>query len=245
MANRRKSESVSDKIQKRILKGGDDRLWSFQDFLDIDSSTAPAIAATLSRLSRNGELRRIRRGVYYRPKKTIFGESHPNPETVLNVLLKNRTTVRTGEFNRLGLTTQISNTLTSASNRPVRIKPIQGIPLRFVNRPLIEQKGIRAEERTTLDSLRDISKIPDTTPAQTISRLIHLVKHNQLNFARLVQFGLTEPPRVRALLGAIGDATGADSSLLLPLHKSLNPLSTYKIAGAATALSNSKKWHIQ
>lgn len=245
MANRQKSESVADKIQKRILQGGDDRLWSFQDFLDIDSSTATAVAATLSRLSKSGELRRVRRGIYYRPKKTVFGESQPNPESVVKVLLHNRKAVRTGEFNRLGLTTQMSNTLTSASSRPVRMKGIRGIPLRFVSRPLVEQKGIRNEERTALDSLRDIAKIPDTTPAQTISRIIHLVKGGKLDFDRLARFALAEPPRARALLGAIGEEANIDPAALRSLRRSLNPLSTYRIAGAASALSNSEEWHIK
>jgi len=245
MARRRKSESVADKIRRRILQGGDDRLWVFRDFLDIDSSTAAGVAAALSRLSKSGELRRVRRGVYYRPKKTAFGESQPNPESIVRILLHNRHAVRTGEFNRLGLTTQMSNTLTSASNRPVRIKGVRGIPLRFVSRPLSEQKGIRDEERTALDSLRDIGKIPDTTPAKTLARIVHLVKRDRLDFGRLARFALTEPPRVRALLGAIGEKAGIDAAILRPLRQSLNPLSTYRIAGAASALRNSTAWHIK
>lgn len=245
MANRRKSESVSQKIRKRILRGGEDRLWTFQDFLDIGPSAAPAIAATLSRLSKTDELRRVRRGVYYRPKKTVFGESQPDPESVVKVLLHDHKAVRTGEYNRLGLTTQMSNTLTSASNRPVRIKDVRGIPLRFVSRPLSEQKGIRDEERTVLDSLRDLGKIPDTTPEQTLSRIVHLLKRGELDFERLAKFVLTEPPRVRALLGAIGEEAGVSSAPLTTLRRSLNPISIYRIAGASNALKNSPSWHIK
>lgn len=245
MAKRRRSESVADKIQKRILLGGYDRLWTFQDFLDIASSTATGVAAALSRLSRSGALRRVRRGVYYRPKKTAFGESQPNPESVVKVLLHNRNAVRTGEFNRLGLTTQMSNTLTSASSRPIRIKGVRGVPLRFVSRPLSEQRGIRDEERTVLDSLRDIDKIPDTTPEKTISRIVHLLKRGELDFGRLAKFALSEPPRVRALLGAIGEEAGVSSASLTKLRRSLNPISAYRIAGASTALKNSPAWHIK
>lgn len=245
MANRRKSESISEKIRKRIMIGGADRLWTFQDFLDIDPSSATAIAATLSRMTKTEELRRVRRGVYYRPKKSVFGESQPDPESVVKVLLQDRKAVRTGEYNRLGLTTQMSNTLTSASSRPVRIKGVRSIPLRFVTRPLSEQKGIRDEERTVLDSLRDIDKIPDTTPEKTISRIIHLLKRCELDFARLAKFALTEPPRVRALLGAIGEEAGVSSAPLTTLHRSLNPISAYRIAGASTALKNSPAWHIK
>lgn len=245
MSRRRKSESIAHKIHSRIRQGGDDRLWSFQDFLDIDSSTATAIAAALSRLSRSNDLRRIRRGIYYRPKKTAFGESRPNPETLAAILLRNRKTLRTGEFNRLGLTTQISNTLTSAASRPPRIQELPGVPLRFVHRPLAEQKGIRSDERTALDSLRAIDRIPDTTPAKTIARMALLIKHGSLDFSRLARFALNEPPRVRALLGAIGEKSGAPSADIHRLRHSLNPLSTYRISGAAASLKNAAAWHIK
>ncbi len=96
-------------------------------------------------------------------------------------LLRDRKTVRTGEFNRLGLTTQMSNALTSASDRPVRMKGLSGVGLRFVNRPLSDQKGILAEERTALDSLRMLEKIPDSTPEQTLSRLLGLVRRGKLD----------------------------------------------------------------
>ncbi len=245
MANRRKSESISEKIRKRILLGGEDRLWVFGDFLDIEPSAATAIAAALSRLTKTNELRRVRRGVYYRPKKTVFGESQPDPESVLKVLLHDRKAVPTGEYNRLGLTTQMSNTLTRASTRPVRIKDIQGIPLRFVSRPLSEQKGIRDDERTVLDLLRAIENIPETTPEKTISRIVHLLKRDELDFERLAKFALTEPPRVRALLGAIGEEACVSSAKLTALRRSLNPISSYRIPGASTALKSSTAWHIK
>lgn len=245
MARRRKSESVADRIQKRVLHGGEDRLWGFQDFLDIDTSTATGVAATLSRLSKKGDLRRIRRGVYYRPKKTAFGESHPKPEEVVKFLLRDRKAVRTDEFNRLGLTTQMSNTLTSASERPVRMKSLRGIPLRFVSRPLSKQKGILDEERTVLDSLRSIDRIPDTTPEKAISRMVHLLKRGKFDFDRLAKFALNEPPRVRALLGAIGEDVGIDSTRLVPLRRSLNPISAYRISGVSGILKNSSSWQIK
>lgn len=245
MAKRTRDESVAAKILQRILRGGADRLWGLRDFLDIDTATAAGVAATLSRLSRQGTLRRIRRGIYYRPGKTAFGESQPAAEAVAKFLLRDRKTVRTGEFNRLGLTTQMSNALINASDRPVRMKGLSGVGLRFVNRPLSDQKGILAEERTALDSLRMLEKIPDATPEQTLSRLLGLVRHGKLDFDRLARFALAEPPRVRALLGAIGETAGVDAGKLALLKKSLNPITTYRIAGAASVLANPTTWNIK
>jgi len=243
--NRIKSESIAHKIQKRILKSGDDHLWSFHDFLDIDPSAPTAVAAALSRLSRSGELRRVRRGLYYRPQKTAFGESQPNPESVVKMLLHDRKAVRTRDFNRLGLTTQMSGALTNAASRTVRLKGVRGIPLRFVNRPLSEQKGIRDDERTVLDALRGIDAIPDTTPAKVIARIKLLIKRGEFDFGRLARFALTEPPRVRALLGAIGEDAGAAPDKLAQLRSTLNPLSAYRIAGAAAALKHPTAWQIK
>lgn len=245
MAKRSRDESVAAKIQQRILRGGTDRLWGLRDFFDIDTATAAGVAATLSRLSREGSLRRIRRGIYYRPAKTAFGESQPAAEAVAKFLLRDRKTVRTAEFNRLGLTTQMSNALTSASDRPVRMKGLNGVGLRFVNRPLSHQKGILAEERTALDSLRMLERIPDSTSDQTLSRLLGLVRRGKLDFERLARFALAEPPRVRALLGAIGETAGVDVGKLVPLRKSLNPITTYRLAGAVSVLANPTNWNIK
>lgn len=54
--------------------------------------------------------------------------------------------------------------------------------------------------------------------------MIHLVKRGQFDFDRLARFALTEPPRVRALLGAMGEEADVDSAILRPLRRSLNPL---------------------
>jgi hypothetical protein len=243
--NRSKPDSIAQKIQKRILKGGGDRLWSFRDFVDIDPLAPMAVAAALSRLSRGGELRRIRRGLYYRPKKTAFGESQPNPESVVKMLLQNRNSVRTHEFNRLGLTNQMSGALTNAASRTTRLKGVEGVALRFVKRPLSEQKGIRDDERTVLDALRGIDTIPDTTPAGVIARIKLLIKRGQFDFDCLARFASTEPPRVRALLGAISADAGVAPDKLDKLRSTLNPLSAYRIAGAADALKHSASWQIK
>ena len=202
-----------------------------------------AVAAALSRLSRSGELRRVRRGLYYRPKKTAFGESQPNPESVVKMLLQNRNSVRTHEFNRLGLTNQMSGALTNAASRKARLKGVGGVALRFVKRP--EQKGIRDDERTVLDALRGIDTIPDTTPAGVIARIKLLISRGQFDFDRLARFASTEPPRVRALLGAIAEDAGVAPDKLDKLRSTLNPLSTYRIAGAGDALKHAAPWQIK
>ena len=62
-------------IRRRIERGGE-RLWRFEDFRDLPSS---AVAQALSRLTRQGLLQRLSKGVYYRSRQTTFGKSLPNP----------------------------------------------------------------------------------------------------------------------------------------------------------------------
>ena len=63
--NRPRGKSVAHAVRSRIQQAGFDRLWTYADFRGL----APmAVAATLSRLVKAGQLRRIRRGVYRRSK---------------------------------------------------------------------------------------------------------------------------------------------------------------------------------
>jgi predicted transcriptional regulator of viral defense system len=115
--------SIATKVRKRIEHGGEDRLWSYPDFRGLPPL---AVAAALSRLSKgpNGLLRRVRRGVYYVPKKTRFGESKPELSHVMAHLLRHRgiaySPTGTAAYNGLGLTTQVSPRITYRVNRPVR-----------------------------------------------------------------------------------------------------------------------------
>lgn len=69
-----------------------------------------AVDQALSRLARSGELRRVARGVYVRPKKTRFGQRLPALERFLEGLQQLGETVvpsAAAEANKLGLTTQV------------------------------------------------------------------------------------------------------------------------------------------
>ncbi len=125
------------------------------------------------------------------------------------------------------------------------MKDVRGIPLRTVSRPLSEQKGISEEERTVLDALRNLRRIPDTDPEKAIDRIKSLVRTNRLNFGRLSRFAAVEPPRVRALLGAIGEDLKCNTKAIEKLRRSINPLSLYKISGASKALKHAKGWRIK
>ena len=75
-------------VRRRVERGGE-RLWRMEDFRDLPSA---ATAQAVSRLTRQGLLERLSKGVYYRTRRTAFGESRPNPIS-LEKLASRRSTV--------------------------------------------------------------------------------------------------------------------------------------------------------
>ena len=240
--NRPKHQSVAAAVLRRIFRPGAKDIWSFTDFADLDPM---AVAAALSRLSRAGRLRRVRRGIYHRPRATAFGETRPDPARVADAIFSERTSIPMRGYNQLGLTSQVANEMRRAVESPTRIKPIRGIEMRTVTRPLLRQEGITETERLILDALRNISRIPDTSVSNTVKRIKTLIQKRHLRPARLVRFALAEPPRVRALVGAMVDDLDYRGAGLKKLRQKLNPLTTYDVPGVKASLKTAAAWRIR
>lgn len=91
--------------------------------------TQTAIKTTLSRLSKEGKLKRLAHGIYYVPKiDPLFGAIYPAPEEVAEAIAK-KEKIRikpAGAYalHRLGLTTQVPTKLvyiTDGENRQIKI----------------------------------------------------------------------------------------------------------------------------
>ena len=241
--------STATKVRRRIEEGGVDRLWSYPDFRGLPTL---AVAAALSRLAKGPDnlLRRVRKGVYYVPKKTRFGETKPELDQVMAHLLHHRgiaySPTGTAAYNGLGLTTQVSPRITYRVNRPVRsVDPGRNFfnYKSIILQPSYEVEELASSELAALDALKDLHRIPDATPADTISRIIDLIRSGQLSLSRLARLARHESPRVRALVGAIGTHLGAERTVA-GLKKSLNPLTNFDLKIGA-ALPNASDWHIR
>lgn len=243
------TNSTATKVRKRIEEGGVDRLWSYPDFRGLPTL---AVAAALSRLSNGPDslLRRVRKGVYYVPKKTRFGETKPELDRVMAHMLRHRgiaySPTGTAAYNGLGLTTQVSPRITYRVNRPVRsVDPgrkffnVKAVTLQ----PSYEVEGLASSELATLDALKDLHRIPDATPADTIGRIMDLIRSRQLSLKRLARLARHESPRVRALIGAIGSHMGAEKTVA-GLKKTLNPLTTFDL-NIGAVLPNAAAWYIR
>jgi hypothetical protein len=215
---------------------------------------ASSVAAALSRLFRAGTLKRIRRGVYYHPKKTVFGESKPNPEAAADAILHaaNIPALASGtsSYNRLGITNQVAGTMTRVADRRIRRRSVLDVPFKVEVRSKDSLRHVTPTERVFLDSLRHLGHIPDTTPLDTLNRLGNLLENKTVSFDRLARAARYEPPRVRALLGALGETVkkreprGIEERFLDKLRSTLHPLSTYNLHGAARSLEAAPRWKL-
>ena len=77
-----------------------------------------AFTQAISRLSKSGEIERISKGIYCRPKKTRFGTILPSDREIADLFTNqnNGVIVGYGLYNSLGITTQISKRVTAYSS---------------------------------------------------------------------------------------------------------------------------------
>jgi hypothetical protein len=235
---RQASRQAATWIRSRIERGKE-RLWRFDDFPDVPMS---AVAQALSRLTRQGKLRRLSKGVYYHGRETAFGPSLPNPAAIRKLASRKRTVFPAGiaAANLLGFTTQTAGRGEVATSGFRLPRKLLGHDTVVHTRRPEAWAGLSDEEAALLDFLRRGGRTSELPPNETVRRLIALFRHPK-RFERLLRVADTEPPRVRAMLGAIGEESGRAPRALARLRASLNPLSRYDF-GLLRALPGADRW---
>lgn len=217
--------------------------------LNISNDEYGAAAKAIERLISEKQIRRISTGVFYKPKKTVFGELKPGEEDLLRPYLfvgNNRIAYITGTalYNRMGLTTQIPKDIKIASRaKEVRTK-IGNITVRRVKSYVdVTNENYRLLE--ILDALKDFKQIPNLNKKSAIDLLINTITSlKKKGLFRLVQYGNEYPPRARAFLGEIVEKLNRDIDFG-QLKQSLNPLTEYKLGISPDMLSTAEKWNIK
>ena len=82
----------------------------------VRSDAFMALAKSLSRMTKEGQIVRLSRGKYYKPQKSVFGDLKPDENQLIHSLTQvgDKTigyVTGLAAFNALGLTSQVSNTL--------------------------------------------------------------------------------------------------------------------------------------
>jgi len=229
---------VATTVRLRIERGGE-RLWRLEDFRDLPFT---AVAQALSRMARRGLIERLSKGTYYRTRDTAFGKSRPNPSDIRNLASRRKPLFPAGTAaaNLLGFTTQTarqSELATSATSLPRKL--IGSDAVVHTRRPEAWSE-LPEIDAAMLDFLRRGGRTSELAPEGTIRRTLALLSERG-RFERLAAVAATEPPRVRALLGALAEKLGKGRTTLEKLRHSLNPLSRFEF-GAFAAMSNARQW---
>ena len=228
-------QSAAGTIRARIQRGGA-RYWKHADFAGLP---AAAIATALSRLAGEGLLQRVGKGVYYRPVTTSFGLSLPSASSKAALSLRGPLFLSgLSAANALGFTTQNPPHLEVATIAPGRPTALHDATV-HTRRPA-QRAHLSAEDGAILEILRERARSSDLTPEATVARMKRLLA-DEGRYPRLVSAAVAEPPRVRAMLGALGQELGMPNALLMRLRRSLNPLSRFDF-GALRALQHAREW---
>jgi hypothetical protein len=232
------ARQIAPWVRQRIETGGE-RLWRYDDF---PGAPVAAVAQALSRLAREGTIQRLSKGVYYIARQTALGRSLPNPALMRRLASKRTTVFASGiaAANLLGFTTQASSrseVATSATSLPRKL--VGGDTLVHTRRP--EAWAMLTEsEAALLDFLRRSGKTGELSGEDTTRRTLQLLGEPG-RYERLLKVTPTEPPRVRAMIGAIGEALGKKPATLERLRESLNPLSRFDF-GMLSVLPSAGRW---
>lgn len=229
--------SIAESIRKQIISQ-EGSYWRVSDF---SSYSGAAVSKTLARLAEDGSLERVSKGIYYHPRKTRFGDSHPSASELGQIPIAQVVhPAGITAANLLGFTTQNSihgEFATSANSIPIKII---GKPTRLHTRRPTTWDNLSATEAALLDFLRSHGRFSELSPEATKNHLLKLIKESD-RFDRLLAIAHAEPPRVRAMLGAIGQEIKKSQQVLKDFRDSLNPLSKFDF-GVLNNLKYAKEW---
>jgi DNA-binding HxlR family transcriptional regulator len=231
------SHKITGLVRQRIEKGGE-RLWQLKDFQDLSFA---AVAQALSRLKRAGMIERVSKGIYYHSRQTALGKSHPNPAEIQK-LVSGKRVFPSGiaASNLLGFTTQNANKLEISTNGLSLPRQLVGHHAIIHTRRPEAWSNLEENDAALLDFLRDGGMTSELSPKETIHRTLRLLAEDG-RFERLLKVSAFEPPRVKAMLGALGEQLGKNPALLRRLRASLNPFSKFDF-GLFADLKTAGKW---
>ena len=218
-------------------------------YFNIESDKITTLAKLLSRKVEEGQLARLAKGKYYKPKNTIFGTIAPVSQQIINSFTQKNGKIIgyiTGikAYQERRLTTQMPTIIDIAIQG--KAKPFQKIgtyQFRFVTRNFSFTEA-QVPFLQLLDALKDIKHIPDASVTETIQALKAIMQQMTTGDVQvMVDLAKNYPPFVKALLGAIVQEV-QPNILLTPLFTALNPLSVYKIGVKEKSLKFQKYWKI-
>ncbi|MHB8449845.1 MAG: hypothetical protein ACYDAQ_05245 [Mycobacteriales bacterium] len=197
--------SVAPEVRKRVLASRD-RFWRPEDF----DGSPDAVAQALSRMARSEEVRRVRRGLYWRGAPTRLGMAPPPPGQLASAVVGSTGSGPAGwsAALALGLSTQVARR--EAVAVPGRSPRSPG-SVRFVSRAASTKRRderLRPAEVALLEVLRDWDGLVEVPAADAVARIARLASDGTVRLDRVARASDTEPPRVRERLRRLLVALG-------------------------------------
>jgi len=239
--------TIAQQIYKRIEKMADGVTFKYSE-LGVDPEQYEAAIKALVRLQEKGVINRMAKGLYYKPKQSLFGELQPSDEELLRPYLfdgKKRFAYITGIslYNRMGLTTQVAHVIKVASRGRRVITKIGNIEIKAV-KSYVDVTNDNVSYLEFLDALKDFKSIPDLDRKMAI-RLLEDRLEEFIDRKKLIKIALEYPSRVRAFLGALLCVVKSDEKNVTKLRDSLNYVTIYKLGLNEELLRGSSLWRIQ
>ena len=234
-----------DLVRNKINRFRSGYVFTSSDFYDVVKSPS-VVSRILNKMVRDGEIRKLSKGKYDKPKQSVFGIMPPSSDWLLREFLyKGKSIIGyitgTRAFAQMGLTTQISSAYHIGTNTYRRAIIRGENKIKFVlQHNVITRNNVHLLQ--LLDAIRFIRHIPATTPDAAIAVIKNILAAlNTKERKDIARLALSYTSSVRAVLGALLESIGDDAG---SLKKSLNAATVYKLGISENALPNAKEWRI-
>jgi len=191
--------SIRQQILDRLSPGGPDRFWTVRDFSDLGADPQ-SVDRALLRLVDDGELRRVRRGLYWRGRRSRFGMMWPDDLTLARRIADVPGVGPAGLLaaNVLGLSTQVPGVPSFAVPRRAPRSPAS---FRFVDRAgrrgRVTQR-LNPVEVAVLEVLGDWDRVVELPRDRAVALLCQQAADGAVRPDRLALSASSEPTSVRA-----------------------------------------------
>ena len=155
-------QTMRDQIVARIERFGEGKAFSAKDFLDI--ATRTTIDVTLANLTKNGKIRRIRRGLYDTPRinEALGGKLSPDIDEAARAIARRQRwkIVPDGAWaaNLLGLSTQVPSKIIYLTDGPSNEVPIGRRTIHFKHARPKAMAGLEGKFALVVQALRYLGK---------------------------------------------------------------------------------------
>ena len=231
----------SKAIEQAVKSFRTDYVFTYRD-LGLPPESSANVIRKLNRMADMGAIQRLSKGRFYKPKKTMFGNLKPSQEEVVKDLLEKDGKIigyLTGVsiFGQLGLTTQISNIIEIGVKGKKNNTSRGMYTIRFVQQTnQITRSNIPLLQ--LLDSIKNIKRIPDTTPDNSYNRISAIIKSlDEKSLDLMIKLAMKYNPMTRAVTGAIIEELYGEEKARV-LKDTLNPITIYKVGLTKKVLSS-------